>query len=96
MGINIAKALEKISIPIYIDTGLTRIMQLSQNSDQCDLKLSGLTQNLTQSGESGASKSGGKRLPFFIEGFVSPENILQSACGKYSIQCTGLWQNIFQ
>jgi hypothetical protein len=73
MGINIAKALEKISIPIYIDTGLTGIMQLSQNSDQCDLKLSGLTQNLTQSGESRASKSGGKRLPFFIEGFVSPE-----------------------
>lgn len=51
----------------------TEITQLSQRSDQDDLKLAGLNQNITLSGESGTSRSVSIRSPFFIEGFVSPE-----------------------
>ena len=59
-------------INLQID-GLTKITQVSQKSDHGDLKLSGLHQNLIQSGVSGTSRSGVKRSPFFIEGFISPE-----------------------
>ena len=54
--------------PVTID-----ITQSSQKPVQGDLKLQAINQNLYGEGGSGTTKSGLKRFPFFIEGFVAPE-----------------------
>ena len=51
----------------------TDITQLSQKSDLNELKSPVINQSLTKPEDSGTSTTVDKRLPFFIEGFVSPE-----------------------